>query len=146
MKSTMQRHEMKKLRGWLYTFTALLIAAAPIAHAQTASTTTLTSSFNPASYLRSVTFTATVSGSNPSGTIAFKDGTTTLGTATLVNGSATYSTTTLTLGNHTIVAAYGGDASNAASSSSVLTQVVNNTLVLASPNPSAPGQSVTFTA
>ena len=78
-----------------------------------ATSTALSSSANPASYGQAVTFTATVSGAgNPTGTVTFQDGGTTLGTATL-NGSgvATYTTGafTLSVGTHSITAVYGGD-------------------------------------
>jgi len=96
-----------------------------------ATTTTLTSSPNPAFSGVSVTFTATVTstGANaPTGTVTFNDGTTALGTGTL-NGSqvATFATSTLTVGTHSITAVYGGDANNAGSTSSVLSQVIKAT-------------------
>ena len=77
----------------------------------------------------SVTFTAKVkpaSGSVvPTGTVTFKDGTTTLGTGTLDGtGKATYTTSSLAVGSHSITAAYGGDALNAASTSSALSVTV----------------------
>ena len=94
-------------------------------------TTTLTSSQNPAFSGVSVTFTATVTttGSTlPTGTVTFNDGTTALGTGTLstVSGSqvATFATSTLALGTHSITAVYGGDSNNAGSTSSVLSQVI----------------------
>jgi RHS repeat-associated protein len=58
--------------------------------------------------------------------VTFKDGTTTLGTATLSGGSATYATSTLAVGSHSITAAYGGDTNDNSSTSSTLTQTVNN--------------------
>jgi hypothetical protein len=93
-----------------------------------ATTTTLTSSLNPANFGVSVTFTATVTttGANaPTGTVTFNDGTTALGTGTL-NGSqvATFATSTLTVGTHSITAVYGGDTNNAGSTSAILSQVI----------------------
>ena len=124
-----------------------------------ATTTALTSSANPSTAGQSVTFTATVTGPTgnttvPTATVSFLDGTTTLGSGTL-NGSgvATYSTSTLSAGSHSITAVYGGDSNFSGSTSAVLTQVVNTPVLLStttalasSPNPSAPNQSVTFTA
>jgi Bacterial Ig-like domain (group 3) len=57
--------------------------------------------------------------------VTFIDGATTLGTGTL-NGSgvATFTTSALTVGTHSINAAYGGDSNFAASTSTVLSQVV----------------------
>jgi hypothetical protein len=73
-----------------------------------------------------VTFKATVSGTGtPTGTIAFKEGTTILATVNLVGGIASYSTSTLTVGSHQIVASYSGDLKSKASDSSIVTQTVN---------------------
>ena len=100
---------------------------------QTASTTGLTSSANPSVLGASVTFTATVNGSAPSGTVAFTADNTTLtgcGSVALPTGSAnsksaTCSTASLAVGTHSIVASYGGDASNSGSTSPALSQLVN---------------------
>ena len=106
--------------------------AAAITALGSVTTTTITSSQNPANYGASVTFTATVTtaGTNaPTGTVTFDDGTTALGTGTLstVSGAqvATFATTTLSAGTHSITAVYGGDANNAGSTSSPLTQTIN---------------------
>ena len=120
-------------------------------------TTTVVSSLNPSGFGQAVTLTATVRTQGfkgmPTGTVSFMDGTTTLGMGTL-NGSgvATYSTSALAVGSHSITAVYGGDANNAGSTSSVLTETVNaapattTTTLLSSANPAASGASVTFTA
>lgn len=117
------------------------------------STTNLSSSLNPSSFGQSVTFTAAVisSGSGtPTGTVTFKSGSTTLGMATLSGGAAAFTTTTLAVGTSTITAVYSGDATNGASTSPALSQVVNKaatTISLASSqNPSSTGQSIAFTA
>lgn len=117
------------------------------------SSTTLISSSNPAAFGQSVTFTATVNGValTPTGTVTFMDGATTLGSGT-VNGSgqATLTTAALALGSHSITAVYGGNTLYASSTSSVLTQIVNQatttTAVSTSQTPSSQGSSVTFTA
>jgi len=92
----------------------------------TSTTTSITSSLNPSGVGQSVTFTATTTGSSPTGTVTFKDGANTLGTGTL-NGSAvaTFTTSSLTPGSHSITASYGGDSNNSASTSAALVQVVN---------------------
>jgi hypothetical protein len=79
---------------------------------------------------QSVTFTGTVSATaggagTPSGTVIFKDGSSTLGSKTL-NGSgvATLSTSALSTGSHAITATYSGATNFNASASSVLTQSV----------------------
>ncbi|MGA3093578.1 MAG: Ig-like domain repeat protein [Terriglobales bacterium] len=112
-------------------------------------TVTLTSSANPSTYGSSVTFTATLSISTATGTVTFKNGSTTLGTGTVSSGKATFSISTLAVGSNSITAAYGGDANDNSSTSSVLTQTVkaNTAVTLASSaNPSTHGLSVTFTA
>jgi hypothetical protein len=92
-------------------------------------TTTLSSSGTPAVAGTTVTFTATVSGANPSGSVNFSaDGaaiSSSCSTAALSAGSATCSTSSLGVGTHSIVANYGGDSANAASSSAPLSQVIN---------------------
>jgi hypothetical protein len=114
------------------------------------------SSVNPSTIGRSVTFTATVTAvapgaGTPAGTVTFLDGVTTLGTGTL-NGSgvATFTTSALTLGSHSITVSYIGNGNFNASTSSVVSQVVNtvgsSTALVSSVNPSVFGQAVTFTA
>lgn len=112
--------------------------------------TTIVSSQNPSALSSVVTFTATVSGASPSGTIKFYDGSTLLGSSsTDSTGTATFNISSLTLGSHNITAAFTGDVSNSPSTSDVLVQVVKQTptITLASnPNPAEVGQSTTFTA
>jgi hypothetical protein len=91
----------------------------------------LASSLNPSLAGQSVTFTATISVvapavGTPSGTVTFKDGTTTLGTSTLSSaGWTTFSTSTLTAGTHSITAVYGGDTNFASGTSPAVSQAVN---------------------
>ena len=94
------------------------------APAKTATTTTITSSITPSAVGQTVTFTATVVGSSPTGIVTLSDGKITLGTATLVNGVATWTISTLGKGAHQITASYGGDAANLASTSAKLKQQV----------------------
>ena len=60
-----------------------------------------------------ITFSATVSPSAATGTVTFKDGSTTLGTGTLSGGTATFTPTasqlTVAGSPHSITAVYGGD-------------------------------------
>ena len=119
-----------------------------------ATTTVVTSSLNPSDINQSVTFTATASsasGSIPNGeVVTFTNGAATLGTGTTTGGIATYMTTALAVGSHSIKAAYAGDATFAASTSAALTQMVDlyptTTMLAATPNPSAYGQSVALVA
>ena len=117
---------------------------------QTSTTTTVTSSLPTSTFGQSVTFTASVAPSAASGNVQFFDGGNSLGTVALSGGNASLTTATLATGTHSITASYGGDASFAGSTSSAITQAVNQastTMVLTSSlNPSTFGQSVTFTA
>jgi len=104
-----------------------------------ATTTTVVSSVNPSSVGQPVTFTATVSGAAPTGTVQFFDGATSLGSGSLSGSVAALATSSLTAGTHSITANYGGNASNAPSTSPALSQVVNAVVVpppsLANPIP-----------
>ncbi|WP_035348106.1 Ig-like domain repeat protein [Edaphobacter aggregans] len=90
----------------------------------TVSNVLLTSSPNPSDYLQSVTLTATVP-SGATGSVTFKDGSTTLGTAPISGATASLSTSTLTAGSHSLTAVYGGDGSHSTATSPTVTQVVN---------------------
>jgi hypothetical protein len=87
-------------------------------------TTTLTSSTSVSIVGQPVTFTVTVSGSAPTGTVTLSDQNSTLATVPLVNGLASFTTATLTKGAHQITATYSGDAANLSSASSKLKQQV----------------------
>jgi hypothetical protein len=99
---------------------------------------------------QSVTLTATVLGANPTGTMTFKDGATTLKTANLTSGSVSYSTSSLSLGTHSLTAAYSGNSGNAASTSQPVSETISpaisTTALAASSATISSGQSVTFTA
>ena len=57
----------------------------------------------------------------PTGTVTFKDGSTTLGSpVALSGGTATISTSQLAVGSHSITAVYGGDTNFTTSTSSAL--------------------------
>ena len=93
-------------------------------------TTTLTASATTATTGTSITFTAAVAPASgsvvPTGTVTFKDGTTTLGTGTLdATGKTTYSTSSLATGSHSVTAVYAGDTDNNGSTSAALAITVN---------------------
>ncbi len=118
------------------------------------SSTSVSSSLNPSTYGQGVTLTAKVTATAPgapTGTVAFKNGTTSLGTATLnTSGLATLTKTNIPAGTDSITAVYNGDAETAKSTSAALVQTVNpamtSTTITSSLNPSKVGQTVTFTA
>jgi hypothetical protein len=85
---------------------------------------TIISSQNPSSAGQSVTFTVTVNGNSPTGTVTFLDGTASLMDVTLATGIATYTTSTLAVGDHQISGRYNGDANNASGFSPTLAQSV----------------------
>lgn len=113
--------------------------------------TTLDSTVNPTTFGQGATFTATVTGLAPTGTVAFKDGVTTMagcGSRTVVASIATCSTSTLSAANHGITAVYSGDSNNAASTSAAFDQLVNranSTLTMVASGPIHRGQHTTVT-
>ena len=121
----------------------------------TASTTSLSSSANPSTVGQPVTLVATVGGAGrtPTGTVSFRDGDATVSVRPLSGGRASLVTSSLTAGPHTLTAAYSGDPTFGASTSTPVTQTVSQpgttatrTTVASSANPSRGGQPVTFTA
>lgn len=98
-----------------------------------ATTTTVTSSVSPSTVGAPVTLSAVVAEVSPAtppvtptGTVQFLDGSAPLGTGTLdATGVGTLAVSTLASGSHSITAVYSGDAANAGSTSSALTQVVS---------------------
>ena len=121
-------------------------------HSNAATTTT---TLNRLSILRRLesrfTLTATVSSpaGSPTGKVQFLNGNTVMATKTLTSGSAKYGTAKLPPGIHIVTAVYEGDSNNNGSTSAPLNQLVlvaTATTLSSSPNPSAHGQTVVFTA
>ncbi len=115
-------------------------------------TTKLSSNLNPSNYGQAVTLTATVTsaGPTPTGRVTFRNGSATLGFGTLnTSGVAILTTAKIPVGTDSLTATYNGDAWNGKSGSAI-TQTVSQasiSMVLTStPNPSASGKSVKFTA
>lgn len=119
-----------------------------------ATTTTVSSGLSPSAYGQAVTLTAQVTTTGaiaPTGKVTFINGTVTLGSETLsATGVASLTTSKLAVGGESITAEYRGDSSNASSTSSEFSQMVNPaqiTMTLTStPNPSTAGRPVKFTA
>ncbi len=105
-----------------------------------ATTTAVTSSLNPSGVGQAVTYTATVTASatasqdpvpsSPTGTVAFKDGTTAICTATLTSTGTTTSTATCgpitygSIGTHAITATYTNSDGNFTNSSGSVSETV----------------------
>jgi hypothetical protein len=87
--------------------------------------TALSSSQNPSSFGQAVTFTITVTGFSPAGSVILLDGGAQVATATVAAGTATFTISSLAVGSHSLTAQYSGDPNNAASTSAVLIQTVN---------------------
>jgi hypothetical protein len=116
---------------------------------------TLTSSVTSPTFGQTLTLTATAAAvapgsGDPTGTVTFRDGTTTLGTATLASGVATLTLSTLVGGDHTLVASYDGDSRHTADEGALALTVAKVvptvTITAVTPTPSSFGQPVTITA
>lgn len=118
--------------------------------------TTVTSSANPSGVGLAVTLTAHISNNNQgqiTGTVQFFDGTTAIGNAPQnVNSSsntATLTTSFTTVGTHSITAVYSGDDQNAASTSLILKEIIEQATTLSlvsSANPDIEFTPITLTA
>ena len=114
-------------------------------------TTTLASSNALVDSGRAITLTISVSSPmvTPTGRVQVLDGTTVLAQLTLKAGAARYSTRALPAGSTSITAVYLGDSNNSGSTSAPVNEFVLARSVItltSSPNPSAFGQTVMFTA
>ncbi len=111
---------------------------------QQPTTTSVASSSNPLTYGQAVSFTASVTGNSPTGTVQFTiDGSNSGSPVTLSSGSATSaSTSALTAGTHTVTAVYSGDSNNAGSSGTLAGgQVVNQASQTIGFSVNAPGSA-----
>jgi hypothetical protein len=120
------------------------------------STTTLTSSANPAAFGQPVTLTAAVTGPTggprPTGSVTFTYTTVGLSLGTVMldaNGDASLPLGSFPVGTYPVLASYSGDANYAASTitlNEVVNPVATTTTLTSSAGTSQLGQSVTFTA
>ncbi len=113
---------------------AAYAAAVPVSQSfsitKAATSVRLVSSSSSVLFHESVILTATVSGKSPTGNVTFTDGGTVLGVVA-VNGSsqAILAASNLSVGSHSIIAVYGGDSNNLASTSSAVAVMITR------PNP-----------
>lgn len=121
---------------------------------QPTTSTSLTSSANPTVFGQATTLSSSVNASSgtgtPIGSVIFDDGTNALGTASLSGAQAAFTVSSLSVGPHSITAAYSGDSNFLASTSSALSQVVNQastaTALTSSANSPTLNTSITLTA
>ena len=109
---------------WLLCCLAVMVFGS--AHALTSTSTSITSSPQQGYVNQSITLTATVSPSAATGTVTFKNGSTTLGTATLSGGTATLTKSFSTTGSYTLTAVYAGDSTYSGSTSGQYSQTINS--------------------
>ena len=125
----LEGHTLSGMAFTLYNGRATWDYAGKTSTASTSTSTSLTSSLNPSNSGQTVTFTATVTGSSPTGTVNFTADSAPLCSNVVLNVSqAQCSTSSLSAGTHSIIAAYSGDAANLPSTSPTLSQTVNSTV------------------
>ena len=129
--------------------TTLSFSATFLADYVVATTTSISASPTSVSYGSSVTYSATVTPSTATGTVAFTVGSTALCTATLTGGAGTCTATNAPGGSDTVTGTYSGDSNDGASSgtaSLTVNAVGSSTTVSCSPTPVQAGYSTTCTA
>jgi hypothetical protein len=115
-------------------------------------TTSLTTSLNPAATSQPVTLRAIVKGAYDgatTGNIAFMAGSESLGSGPVTGNVATLTTSFASSGTYSITALYRGDSNNTGSTSGALSEKIiasTTTRVTSSLNPSMVGQTLTFSA
>lgn len=114
------------------TATATALTVQVVGPGGAVSTTSLASALNPALLGASVAFTATVTGSSPTGNVTFRANGTAISGCSAVSlvgtgnsKTAVCATALLAVGAHSIVAQYNGDATNPSSMSGTVSQVIN---------------------
>ncbi len=112
--------------------------------------TSLIANVNPLLTAQALTLTATVTGTNPNGTVTFLNGTTTLGQVVVSAGTATIAIPSLPAGMGVLTAVYSGDSYNLPSTSSPLNEPVSvrpsATTMTASSQTYASGDQITLVA
>jgi Glycoside hydrolase family 44/Bacterial Ig-like domain (group 3) len=108
-----------------------------------ATTVTLATSASTAVSGQSITLTATVAPATATGTLTFLDGNTSIGSAGVASSKGMLTLSTLSVGNHSLSAAYGGDAADSASNSNVVTVTITASQ---SPTALAPDYGLTLSS
>jgi len=145
-------------RGWRAALLALAFAfAGGSSWAITTPSVTLSSSLNPSGPSQSTTLTVVVTGTQPTGSIAYYDGANQIASSVLNPPTDTTATTRYNLnltkvGPHTLTAVYSGDGGNAGGTSNAITQKVKvgtaatTTSLGVAPNPTYVNMWTTLTA
>jgi len=114
------------------------------------SSVTLSADLSGAVYGAPLGLSAKVSGTNPSGMVAFFSDDTAIGYAVVRNGVAALSLSTLPVGAHSLKAVYLGDAANAGSTSNLFTETIglaqSTVTVTSSDSTTNVGSEITLTA
>jgi hypothetical protein len=92
----------------------------PTKPAPITSTTALQTSLATATPGAAITLTASVFGTNPTGSVSFAANGNTLGTEVVVNGTAVLATSFANAGSYSVTVAYTGDSNNTASTSAAV--------------------------
>ena len=115
-----------------------------------ATTTTLSDNGpNPSAINQPVSFTVTVSGGTPISAemVQIEDasnGNAVVATPTLTNSTASFTLSNLSVGTHNLFAVYTADSTHLGSQSSLVSQVVNNTLIVLSTQQTHSGIIINF--
>jgi large repetitive protein len=147
-------HNIEAIYAGDGTFAASTASVTQTVNTPTATTTTVMSSANPSLVGQTVTFTATVSPNTATGSVIFTIDGTAGAPIKLSGGAATTSTSALTVAGspHSVSAAYTSTDGSFGASTGTLNpgQTVNkntsSTVVTSGQNPTATGNTVTFTA
>jgi RHS repeat-associated protein len=148
---TVATHNITANYGGDGTYAASSGSVSEVVKAKVTSSTAIVSSANPAYINNTVTYTATVTGSSPTGMVDFYSNSSKVGSVALSAGQASYALSYPAAASRPVYAQYIGDVANAASTSSTLTEVVTNppattTAIASSANPIATGMNVTYMA
>lgn len=109
-------------------------------------TTALTSSPAPSNSGQAVTLTATLTSTGylPTGSVTFKDGSTTLGTSAISGSTAAYTTSALSTGAHSLTAQFAGSSTHNASTSAVRSHTVNTAATMPATPPASPAPVMNY--